>query len=219
MTLGEQFRFELQSKRVAYGAELPDVIDTGERLADAIDRFGDSLAGEIASGIYTEAGLRERRRALGAAVLQVAQQVEDRATQIERTTETSFERAWAALTTPAADVLDYLTLRELRDLFRTLDPLIAEQSALSAARMGGNDALLRAILSGPSVAMSTDASGPLWVMPLRPAVMAELQQAIRDRVGPQGADAWRARELMSMARAARQIVAAGDGPDPIRALA
>jgi hypothetical protein len=209
MTLGEQFRFELQSKRVAYGAELPDVIDTGERLADAIDRFGDSLAGEIASGIYTEAGLRERRRALGAAVLQVAQQVEDRATQIERTTETSFERAWAALTTPAADVLDYLTLREL----------IAEQSALSAARMGGNDALLRAILSGPSVAMSTDASGPLWVMPLRPAVMAELQQAIRDRVGPQGADAWRARELMSMARAARQIVAAGDGPDPIRALA
>jgi hypothetical protein len=210
----QSVRVNLEAIRLHNAEEFTDVLDLGETIANELDTFEEAFTREAAKGHYTHEGLRTVRRRLAEPVIAFARKVEERAEKAEATVADSLSGYWSSLLSRPKDVLDYLERRELRDAFRSLDIVEREAHLLHAAR-SGNDAFLRAVLTGPEMPLGPLAEKPGHafpgeMFPVTPAKLAEVKAVIADRVGAMGTDQFRARELRGFVRLALETVHGDD---------
>jgi hypothetical protein len=203
--LSQHLRINVEALRRVNEEELESVIALGEDLASLVDEFDKLLSERQKSGHFTEAGLREYRVTLAAPVIERVRHLEQEAAKAENSASEDLVGYWTRLRAEPVDILEYFRLKDMREAFRSLDPLDRETSLLQAAR-SGDDRFLRAILSTPRLTMQDEATA----IGVSPEVLTEAQTIIRARIGEMASDTFRAKELRQLVSLALSAVHGDD---------
>lgn len=191
--------------------EFGDVVAFGERLLDRLRTFEQAVEADEQTQLFTRHGITQRmyQHAESTGLIEQVRYAETVALEIDRRARQGFEDVWRQLTTPPGDVLEYLRLREMRERLQALDPVNRNAVILQAARSGQREDILRAALTAPTVAFESSQDR---VGDLSDDLLRDVREAVRERLSPMGADAFRASTYRQFATLALAVLDAHEEP-------